>query len=160
LNRTVTPGQLAAQLVVDGCIPLSDEAPLRGELPVKGVQLNPAQRAQLGIEGASHEGKTLFFQLGGNGVFWDLSHGIATVWFKGGDPSGALSDFEKALKKAYPKYKFIEEQKHPDDKDLRVRFYIVDLTPPKLVSLEVAHTVARARSPQFTVRVRPLKKPN
>ena len=47
-----------------------------------------------------------------------------------------------------------------DDKDLRVRFYIVDLTPPKLVSLEVAHTVKGARSPQFTVRVRPLKEPN
>ena len=160
MNDRVTPGQLAAQLVVDGCIPLSDEAPLRGELPVKGAPLDKAARAQLDIEGASPDGNTLFFALGGNGVFWDLSYGLATVWFKGGDPSGALSDLEKALKKAYPKYKFIEQQQHPEDADLRVRFYIVDLTPPKLVSLEVAHTTPNARSPQFTVRIRPLKKPN
>ena len=156
----VTAGQLAAQLVVDGCIPLSDEAPLRGELPVQGAPLDKEARAKLHIEGASPDGNTLFFALGGNGVFWDLSYGLATVWFKGGDPTGALSDLEKALKQAYPKFKFIEEQLHPDEKDLRVRFYIVDLTPPKLVSLEVAYTVAGARSPQFTVRIRPLKKPN
>jgi hypothetical protein len=160
LNRIVTPGQLSAQLVVDGCIPLSDEKPLRGELPVAGAPLSRTAREKLNIQGASPEGNTLFFALGGNGVFWDLSYGLATVWFKGGDPTGALSDFEKALKKAYPKYRFIEQQQHPDDPDLLVRFYIVDLTPPKLVSLEVAYTLASARAPQFTVRVRPLKKPN
>jgi hypothetical protein len=160
LIGNVTPGQLAAQLVVDGCIPLSDEAPLRGKSAVHGVPLDKEARSKLEIEGASPDGNTMFFALGGNGVFWDLSYGLATVWFKGGDPIGALSDLEKALKQAYPKYKFIEEQRHPDDTDLRVRFYIVDLTPPKLVSLEVAHTVKGARSPQFTVRIRPMKKPN
>ena len=70
----VTPGQLAAQIVVDGCIPLSDEKPLRGELPVKGAQLSKAARDQLEIEGATPDGNTLFFALGGNGVFWDLNY--------------------------------------------------------------------------------------
>jgi hypothetical protein len=160
VNLNAALGQLAAQLVVDGCIPLSDEKPLRGKSAAEGAPVSKEARAQLNIEGASPDGNTLFFALGGNGVFWDLSYGLATVWFKGGDPADALKELERSLKKAYPKYKFIEEQRHPDDKDLRVRFYIVDLTPPKLVSLEVSHTVANARAPQFTVRVRPLKEPN
>jgi hypothetical protein len=160
LIGNATLGQLAAQIVVDGCLPLSDEAPLRGKLTVKGARLNAAARAKLQIDGASPGGTTMFFALGGNGVFWDLSEGLATVWFKGGDPNAALADLEKALKKSYPKYKFHEQEQHPDDKDLRVRAYTIDLTPPKLVSLEVAHTVPGARSPQFTVRVRPFKRTN
>lgn len=159
MSQSVTLGRLAAQLVVDGCIPLANEERPRGELPVRGQQLTQTQRANLQIAGGSKQGSAFFYPVGGNGVFMDLSVGVATVWFKGADDA-ALNELEAGLRRAYPAFQFIEEAPHPDDPQLRVRAYIIELTPPKRVSLEVAHSVQGARSPQFTVRVRAFKKTN
>lgn len=144
-----TQSEFAAKLIVQGSLDrLAGKA--EGKFEVEGVRLSDEQRAGMG----RHKGgSTIYYPVGDTGVFIDF-HGAATsVWFSESDSSEALKEFEKALKKSYPKAKQQEDKPHPTDEWTRQRSYDVPLGNDRVATVDVAYPAPGSVPRGFLARI-------
>lgn len=154
----VTHAQLAAQLVVEGCLPMIQDK-VQGKLPIEGRLLTESEKRDRGmIDALSVPGQmmshTILYPIAPEGVFLDLDRSQASVWFANTDADKALNLLDAGLKKNYPQVQQAEDMAHPDARGMRVRLYKVQLDPALLASLEVSYPAPGGGAKQFVVRVR------
>ena len=152
----LTPARLAAQLVVEGCLPII-AGKVQGKAPVEPVALTQAERGKFGLEQASI---TLFYPAGEQGVFFDMAESNFMVWFNGADCDQAASVFDAALKRAYPNACQLEDITHSENARMRARIYQVELDEGRLAQIETGYPAPGAGGPsgKFIVRVAALQR--
>jgi hypothetical protein len=148
-----TPGQLAAELVVHACLPAVVGAP-QGKVSVPGAPLAPEQRAALGLRGA---GATFHHACGQQGVFFDLTETLFTVWFSGDDCEQGPSLLESAFSAAKTRVRRLKEMDDPRARNVKVRVYEADLTPNRSALIEISFPThgAAGDARKFTARIEP-----
>ncbi|MBI3438008.1 MAG: hypothetical protein HY054_05050 [Proteobacteria bacterium] len=152
----ISASELAAKLVVDGCLATVAGA-VQGTVPIEGMSVTELERAELGL---AQGGKTVFYPLGKNGVFLDLSGTSASVFYSDQDFDRALPALDAALKRAHPNAKQVKDTPHPRKKDYRFRSYEVDFGNGKLAVVEVDAAEKAAREHTFAVRIMPMARRN
>ena len=154
---TVTPAHLAAQIVVEGCLPMIQEK-VRGGLPVEGRLLSEAEKRERGMIDAltvnPQMSQTISYKIGRDEVLLDLDRSQASVWFSNADYDKAMGLLDMALKAQYPRAQQTEDRAHPDAEGMRVRLYTVELDPALRASIEVSYAAPGGVGRQFVVRVR------
>jgi hypothetical protein len=148
--------ELAAKLVVDGCLAMV-AGKVQGKMPMEGVAVTELERSGLGLRPG---GKTIFYALSESGVFLDLDHTTASVFFADFDFDRALPAIDSALKRAYPQAKQLKDTPHPRKKDFRYRSYEVDFGSGRLALVELESPEASAKQRKFVARVLPQARKN
>jgi hypothetical protein len=127
--------RLAAELIVQGCLPMIQGA-AKGKAPIQPVVLSREERAKLGL--TDDKSLTLFYAAGGEGVFFDGAANTFQVWFKGEDCEEATSALHTALMRAFPSAKQLDDVPHKEDKRMRARVYRVELGGGKLATISTS----------------------
>jgi hypothetical protein len=148
--------ELAAKLVVDGCLAIA-AGKVQGQMPMEGEAVTEIERAELGLHGG---GKTIFYPLKESGVFLDLNRTTASVFFADFDFDRAMPAIDAALKRAYPQAKQLKDSPHPRKKNFRFRAYEVDFGGGRLAVLEMDSPEASAKQRKFVARVFPQARKN
>jgi hypothetical protein len=146
---------LAASLIVEGCLPII-QGNVKGTTPIAPATLVEAERAKLGL---APGGMTLFYAAGEEGVFFDMSGNIFTVWFTGDDVIESTRLLHEALTRAFPKAKQLDEVKHKADSRMRARVYRVELGAGRLAAIETSFALAGGRH-KFMARVIAQQRPS
>ncbi|MFT3728691.1 MAG: hypothetical protein QM759_12775 [Terricaulis sp.] len=149
MSEKLTHSQVAAKLVVDGAL-ANIAGNVDGKMPMSGRPVTPLQRSDLGL---ADGGGTLFYQVGGSGVFLDMNGAVASIFFADADYDDALPTIETALKRAYPKAKQIKDGLHPRKEKFKYRAYEVDTGNGKLALVEFDIPTSSAQQKRFEARV-------
>ena len=147
--REPTHTQLAAKLLVEASL---NQIAGRGaaKLPVQGVQLSDAKRAELGREPG---GKTIFYALTKGGVYMDFQGAATTVWFDSADSSDARVQVEEELKRAYPEFVVRSDQADPRNEKMRLRAYDIGLGNGRAAAVDIAYPGPGSNPRGFVARV-------
>lgn len=156
MANQITHSELAAKLVVDGCLAMIAGA-VQGKLPVQGMTVTDLERVQLGL---AQGGKTLFYPLKESGVFLDLHGANGSVFFADHDFDRGLPALEAALKRAYPNAKKLKDSPHPRKQHYRYRSYEIDFGNGKLALLEVEAPEKAADKHRFQASVAAMARKN
>jgi hypothetical protein len=148
--------ELAAKLVVDGCLAIVAGA-VQGKMPMEGVPVTELERDELGLR---QGGKTIFYPLSESGVFLDLNRTTASVFFADFDFDRAMPAIDAALKRAYPQAKQLKDTPHPRKKNFHFRSYEVDLGNGRLALVELDSPETAAKKRKFVARIFPQARKN
>jgi hypothetical protein len=148
-QSTLTRAEVLSALVIDGALGMASGT-VQGKAPVEGVLLSPEEREKLGVP---KDRMVLFYPAEADGVFFEMDGATATVYFRGGECGSALAVFERALKRAYPAAKQIDDTANALSANLRSRGYEIDFGNGKLAAIDIAYPTAGKNGQQFAVRV-------
>lgn len=145
---------LAAQLIVDGCLPII-QGTVKGKAPIEGVPLRPVERNKLGL---TEQGLTVFYPAGKEGVFFDMGKNTFTVWFTGDDYEKAAPALHDALMRAFPSAKQLDDVPSKQNSKMRARVYRVELSGGRLAGIETSFWQASGKT-KFMAKVAAQKRP-
>jgi hypothetical protein len=145
----LTLGDLAAKLVVEGCIAHVGGA-VQGKMPMVPVPLTELERAEAGLQ---QGGRALFYPLPPAGVFLDVTGAVATVWYVGPESGAGLSALERALRSTYPGARQVSDGAHPQAGDRRLRVWEVDVGNRRVASVEAVYPAPGKAQDRFLVYV-------
>ncbi len=146
---------LAAALIVEGCLPII-QGSVSGTTPIAPAPLVEAERKKLGL---NEPGVTLFYPAGQEGVFFDATANVFTVWFSGEDVIETTRLLHEALMGAFPKAQQVDEVKHKADPRMRARVYRVELGQGRLAAIETSFGLTSGGH-KFTARVIAQQRPS
>jgi|GEM_PF-1292821 len=155
-NLPPSCADLAAQLIVEGCLPIIQGA-ARGNAAIKPVVLTRSERAKLNLKDDS---LTLFYPAGDTGVFFDIKETEFNLWFEGGDCDRATSALHERLTKDFPAARQLDDVPHPRDQRMRARVYRVELGEGKLAAISTSFGRGRDGAVRFAVRVIAQQRPS
>ncbi len=139
-----TPTDLAAFLIVEGCLPMIAGTPPRVAAPA-GTPLSAGERKAAGFEGP---GVTMRYATGAGDVIADFGATTATVRLPEGEIAPALNVIDKAVLNAPGDTQSAEEANGPAGAKLRTYFVRVNAERYARVALVIpaaAHGVLEAR---------------
>ncbi len=154
-NTPASCAALAAQLIVEGCLPII-QGSVKGKTPIEPVVLTPEERSKLGL--TESKSVTLFYPAGETGVFFDTGQTCFKVWFNGEDCENATTSLHNALMRAFPATQQRDDVAHPEDPRMRARFYSVDLGEGRLAHIATSFGLAAPGKHQFVADVSALQR--
>jgi hypothetical protein len=156
-NAPASCAALAAQLIVEGCLPII-QGSVKGKAPVEPVVLSKEQRQKLGLN--QPDSLTLFYPAGQEGVFFDGGANMFRIWFNGDDCEAATDALHRALMRAFPAAQQLDEVAHQEDPRMRARVYRVELGGGRLATISTSFGSAAPGRRKFIAEVKSLRRAN
>jgi hypothetical protein len=150
----LTHADLAIKLVVDGALRMA-QGKDPAQMPVTGMPLDKAQKAKAG---AAPGALAVLYPVGEDGVFMQMHGNHFRVWYAGQNCDGVVAALEQAIKRAFPKATFRDEQPHPEVRGFNQRFYDVPFDAKHFASVEATYPIDRTIAQRFVVRVHMLER--
>jgi hypothetical protein len=153
-NVPASCANLAAQLIVEGCLPMI-QGTVKGKAPIEPVVLSKEQRQKLGL--SQPDSLTLFYPAGQEGVFFDGGANTFRIWFNGEDCEAATDALHGALMRAFPDAKQLDDVAHPTDPRMRARVYRVELAGGRVATINTSFGASAGRH-TFMAEVKSLQR--
>lgn len=153
-NTPPSPAALAAELIVEGCLPMI-RGDVKGKTPIEPVVLQPEERAKLGLAAG---GPTLFYPAGEEGVFFDIVGHTFNIWFSGKECEKITNLLHAKLMQAFPDAKQLDDVEFTENRHMHARVYTVDLGKGLVATVRTAFTRREELGFTFYARIDSLQR--